>query len=105
VHTVITGKHYKNLTWIPQILWSEATHLIWVLRCERVIQDTHHSREDIRRRWRNTINKRLADDKIVATKILRTKSAITRVKTTWEDALAKKYQELHPDWITRDEVF
>jgi hypothetical protein len=51
------------------------------------------------------INKRLADDKIAAKKILRTKSAITRVKTTWEDALAKKYQDLHPDWITRDEVF
>jgi hypothetical protein len=40
---------------------------------------------------------RLADDKIAATKILRTKSAIIRVKMTWEDTLTKKYQDLHPD--------
>ncbi|KAH9972442.1 hypothetical protein BGW80DRAFT_1314491 [Lactifluus volemus] len=32
-----------------------------------------HSREDIRRHWRNIINKRLADDKIAATKILKNK--------------------------------
>jgi transcription initiation factor TFIIIB Brf1 subunit/transcription initiation factor TFIIB len=95
----------RGATRLLQILWSEATHLIWVLRCERAIQNIHHTRPDIETRWRKIINKRLADDKIAATKILRTKSAITRVKTTWENALKKKFQELHPDWITRDEVF
>jgi ribonuclease HI/exonuclease III len=99
------SRHKRGASRLLQILWSEATHLIWVLRCERTIQDKLHSRSEVEKRWKKKINKRLADDKIAATKILRTKTAKMRVKTTWEEALRKKFQVLHPDWITRDEVF
>ena len=43
-----------------QILLSEAAHLIWVLRCERVIRDPDdpprfHTEEEINARWLRAI--------------------------------------------------
>ncbi|KAF8490807.1 hypothetical protein F5888DRAFT_1950880, partial [Russula emetica] len=70
-----------------QILLSEAAHLIWVLRCERVIQDeeneerTHTDRE-IRTRWFKAINARLTEDKITATRVKRNEQTLQRVKET-----------------------
>ncbi|KAH9008310.1 hypothetical protein EDB85DRAFT_1837444, partial [Lactarius pseudohatsudake] len=54
-----------------QILLSESAHLIWVTRCERTIQLKEHSTEEIERRWLAQINRRLINDKIIATKIKR----------------------------------
>jgi hypothetical protein len=95
----------RSATRLLQILWSEATHLIWVLRCERVIQGTQHTHEDIRKRWKGQLNKRLTEDKITAIKIIRTKNAKRKTRDTWEDALRKQNPNLDPEWITRDEVF
>ncbi|KAF8836785.1 hypothetical protein BDN67DRAFT_910461, partial [Paxillus ammoniavirescens] len=41
-----------------RILISEAAHLIWVLRCERVIGDRVHTRETTERRWMNKLSHR-----------------------------------------------
>jgi len=51
-----------------QILLSESAYLIWVLRCERVIQGNRHTEDGIKRRWLRAINERLTDDKITATR-------------------------------------
>jgi hypothetical protein len=51
------------------ILISEADHLIWVLRCERVIGGKQHSDDVVSTRWKNAINTRLTCNKIIATKI------------------------------------
>ena len=50
-----------------QITISEAAHLIWVLQRERVIQETTHTTEEVKRRWYKAINRRLTDDKFTAT--------------------------------------
>jgi len=39
-----------------QILISESTHLIWVLRCERVIQERPHNDREAEARWFKAIN-------------------------------------------------
>jgi ribonuclease HI/exonuclease III len=100
-----TPRGPRGASRLLQILWSEATHLIWVLRCERVIQESQHTPTEIESRWKRLINKRLTDDKIAATKVLRTKNAISKTRDTWENALKIRNPNLHPDWITRDEVF
>ena len=59
----------RGVARLLQILISESAHLIWVLRCERVIQDRSHTAGEIRLRWLRSINARLTDDKILATMI------------------------------------
>jgi ribonuclease HI len=53
--------HTRGASRLLQILWSEATHLIWVLRCDRVIQETQHSPQKVKKRWTKKINKRLIE--------------------------------------------
>ena len=40
-----------------QILITESAHLVWVLRCERVIQQKNHTMSEIKNRWVTNINK------------------------------------------------
>ena len=56
-----------------QILISEAAHLIWVLRCERVIQEQAHTMQKVKARWLKLLNRRLMDDKIIMMQIKRSK--------------------------------
>ena len=90
-------------TQLRQILISESAHLIWVLRCERVIQEKRHNVEEITKRWHNVINKRLTDDRIIATQIKRTKKALQKVKGTWEKTLEKD-GDLPELWIQNKKV-
>ncbi|KAH9049819.1 ribonuclease H-like domain-containing protein [Lactarius deliciosus] len=88
---VLGGKGTSRLL---QILVSEAAHLIWVLRCERVIQERTHSPHEIKTRWLNVINKRLTEDKIIATKL---------VEATWGKVL-RKFSDPPYNWIHNREV-
>jgi hypothetical protein len=93
-----------------QILISEAAHLIWVLRCERVVHDnpneecerTHTDRE-IQTRWFRAINARLTEDKIIATRIKRDERSLQRVKETWEPTLQRP-ADLPYNWVHIREV-
>ena len=85
-----------------QILLTELAHLIWVLRCERVIQQKDHSTNEIKTRWVANINKRLTEDKIITTKVKRDKTSIRKVRSTWE-ALLKKTWELPYNWLQNRE--
>jgi len=51
-----------------RILLSESAHLIWVLRCENVIQGKTHAKEATTRRWYNKMNQRLSLDHFIAAK-------------------------------------
>jgi hypothetical protein len=93
----------KGAMRLLQILISEAAHLIWVLRCERVIQGRPHSMSDIRHRWLQVINVRLTNDKITASKIKRDKKSLQKVADTWEHVLRKE-MDLPHGWITSREV-
>ena len=86
-----------------QITISEAAHLVWVLRCERVIQEVQHSAEMVEQRWYKAINRRLTDDKITATMIKRSYPFTRLVEATWEDAL-KKISNLPKGWMSNREV-
>jgi hypothetical protein len=93
----------KGATRLLQILLSEAAYLIWVLRCERVIQVRTHSTSEIRTRWLNAINTRLTDDKLTATRIKRGKKSTQTTINTWEHVL-RKQMDLPQGWIASREV-
>ena len=86
-----------------QILVSEAAHLAWVLRCERVIQELTHTTQEIKARWSKAINRRLTDDKLTATQIKRSPPFTYLVEATWEDLL-RKFSDLPHEWIHNREV-
>lgn len=86
-----------------QILISESAYLIWVLRCERVIQNRPHSDPEIETRWLRVINKRLIDDKITVTRIKRDRTHIKITNDTWEAILLKE-GELPDKWMAKREV-
>ena len=89
----------RGATRLLQITISEAAHLIWVLRCERVIQEKTHTQEETVARWYKAINRRLTDDKITATIIRKKDIPFTQlVEATWEDAL-RKISDLPDEWI------
>jgi len=62
-------------------------HLIWVLRCERVIQGKSLNENEIQVRWFRAINMRLMD-KVIATRIKREQTYTKQVKSTWEPILS-----------------
>ena len=87
-----------------QILLSESAHLIWVLRCKRVIQDTLHTNEAVKTRWYNKINHRLSLDRYIALKWNRKPVTQEIVKRTWYPSLLQTTPDLTEDWITNSEV-
>ena len=93
----------KGPTRLLQLLISEMAHLVWVLRCERVIRDEKHTDQQIKSRWLHAINDRLTCDRIIATKIKRDEKHTHLVKTTW-GPLLRKQGNLPDDWITNREV-
>ncbi|KAF8258324.1 hypothetical protein EI94DRAFT_1530300, partial [Lactarius quietus] len=87
-----------------QILISEAaSHLIWVLRCNRVINEKSHSTEEVKAQWLKAINSRLTDDKIIATKVKRGKIKCKLVESTWHKVL-QKHSITPRNWIYNREV-
>jgi hypothetical protein len=95
----------KGTKRLLQILISESAHLIWVLRCERVIRERQHPPTEIRARWLQAINARLTEDKITATRIKRNKSFTSLITSTWEPLLSKDSDLPIPaNWLTNREV-
>jgi ribonuclease HI len=86
-----------------RILISESAHLIWVLRCERTIQERHHEENEIKARWHRAINTRLTNDKITATRVKREKGFTNLIVNTWEQVLNKS-GDLPNDWLHMREV-
>lgn len=94
----LTSELQKGATHLLQISISEAAHLIWVLRCERVIQEKRHNDEEISARWLKAVNRSLTEDKITATVIKKNSPLTQIVEATWEDAL-KKTSDPPTGWI------
>src|SRR6266852_2255738 len=96
-----------------QILISEAAHLIWVLRCERVIRvnededgevrERIHTNEEVQTRWLKIINARLIEDKIIATRVKQDEKSLQRLKETWEPTLLRT-ADLPHNWAHTREV-
>ena len=58
---------------------------------------------EIKTRWFDNINKRLTEDRIIATVIKQDKASIHKVKAIWESVL-EKTRALLIDWIQDREV-
>ncbi|KAH9853529.1 hypothetical protein C2E23DRAFT_728480 [Lenzites betulinus] len=87
-----------------RILVTESCHLVWALRCERVIEREgdprrHHSRKEIETRWLAAMQKRLQMDQALTRAALRAHS-IKRglVLGTWAGLLQDELA-LPDDWI------
>ncbi|KAF8133698.1 ribonuclease H-like protein, partial [Boletus edulis] len=85
---------------LKRILVSETAHLIWVIRCERVIGGKRHPPSTIETRWTNKINARLEIDRRIA-KSKRNIACTNKVKHTWSTVIPT---DIHPNWITKLEV-
>lgn len=94
---------WKGMTRLLQILISESAHLIWVLRCERIIHDDNHTDNEIKVRWLRKINEQLTCDRITATKIEWNKTHTNLIKNTWKKIL-QKYHDLPVNWMNIREV-
>ena len=57
----------RGRTRLLQILIVEASHLIWVIRCERTIQNKQYMESQLEQRWNTAINNHFITDKIIAT--------------------------------------
>ena len=85
---------HRGPTRLFQILLSKSAYLIWVLRCERVIQEKMLTKREINARWNRAINERLTIDKLTAAKIVRNKKFTKLIKETWDPALEKRQETL-----------
>jgi hypothetical protein len=95
----------NGATRLLKILVSEAAYLIWTMRCERCVRGTEHTAEQTKASWRNIINRRLSEDTITASKVLRKPEYIKRTKQTWEKALQKYHGSIPENWIHRGKGF
>ena len=86
-----------------QIFITETAHLVWVMRCERAIQNKQHTEDETKARWLRAINDRLTCDRIIATKIKRDTKHTNLVKHTWGPVL-QQHQVIPDDWINKREV-
>jgi ribonuclease HI len=89
-----------------QIILSEAAHchLIWVIRCERVIQGTNIDEQGATKRWYRAINERLTTDRLNAYKTKRAKKSTDLAKHTWKKLLLKRNGTLPYNWFQQREV-
>ena len=94
----------RGRTRLLQILISEASHLVWVMRCERVIHGKNHTSREITRRWTKKINERLTNDQIITTKIKRDPKLINLTNATWKKTLINANIP-HRNWQQHREVF
>lgn len=99
------GEMIPGQTRALRIVLTEATHLIWALRCERVIgwvdePGRKHTKPEIRRRFEAKLNQRLSLDQAGTNVRVHKKKALSvmKVKKTWE-GLLKDECLLPTDWI------
>ncbi|KAE9392449.1 hypothetical protein BT96DRAFT_1057036 [Gymnopus androsaceus JB14] len=99
------GKYMQGDSRLYRILISESAHLIWKLRCNRVINGKADFLEtEIENRWWRTIQSRLKLDCLLTSNKFGKGSLSKRlVEKTWEEVLAGK-DNLPDCWIREDGV-
>ena len=87
------------------ILISESAHLIWKVRCERIIKREddparRHTKREITNKWLMIINTRLKLDKMYINKKRYSKKAMRKslVEQTWRGVLMDE-QNLRDNWV------
>ncbi|KAL0562895.1 hypothetical protein V5O48_019183, partial [Marasmius crinis-equi] len=94
----------ENRLW--RILIAESAHLIWVMRCERILEkeNTAFSENEVRARWRTRMNGRIALDQRLTNKKYGPKAVSTyTVENTWTGTIHEETQ-LPDKWPQRPGV-
>ncbi|KAI1782311.1 ribonuclease H-like domain-containing protein [Ganoderma leucocontextum] len=101
----LLGKRNAGADRLARIVLTESAHLIWTLRCERVIEwgdeqpARAHAAQHIVRVWRDRINRRIRMDQLSASPRWQRKAVPRqRVQRTWHGVL-EDAGALPPDWI------
>ncbi|EIN13957.1 hypothetical protein PUNSTDRAFT_59807 [Punctularia strigosozonata HHB-11173 SS5] len=96
------GKIKRGQTRLYRILIAESAHLIWKMRCQRVIRDGNQpkTRREVRNRWKAAINARLKLDCRLADRASFGAKAVNRdlVLETWSGTLQNE-NLLPEDWV------
>ena len=98
-----TGQRKLGAERLYRIIITESAHLIWRIRCERILErsdrEQWHSTEEIQNRWLYAINKRLTLDQAMTNKKYETKAISAQtVLSTWSGTLHDELS-LPDDWI------
>ncbi|TFK91864.1 hypothetical protein K466DRAFT_573408 [Polyporus arcularius HHB13444] len=97
------GKTQKGPSRMVKIMVVEGAHLIWRMRCERVIEwedapDKSRSTNEVRMRYWAAVNKRMELDRsLVYTRVTGRKPKKKVVLETWRSVLAGR-EDLPQDW-------
>ena len=97
-------KPAKGRSRLLRIIIGEAAHLIWVLRCEKVIQEKTHSPDSIKRRWLDKIQRKFDTDRVIASKLDRCQKTKTTVRSTWKDLTKLADEQDQLDWVQNPKV-
>ncbi|KJA22319.1 hypothetical protein HYPSUDRAFT_186477 [Hypholoma sublateritium FD-334 SS-4] len=99
-----TGRPNKALNRLYTIIMTESLYLIWIIRCEWIIEnmgdpDKILSEQEITRKWMHRINRRLRLDQIMSTKQQYKWKKVSRklVLETWQGVLNNE-ENLPTDW-------
>ncbi|KAI0656990.1 hypothetical protein C8Q70DRAFT_920538, partial [Cubamyces menziesii] len=94
-------------TRLLRIVLTETAHLIWRMRCERVIEwgseeGKEHTEREIDNKWMAMLNARIGLDQAMTSARLtgRRKIAEAKVRATWKGTLRNE-QDLPEDWAVR----
>ncbi|KAH7907268.1 hypothetical protein BJ138DRAFT_1014824, partial [Hygrophoropsis aurantiaca] len=96
-------KYQDGKARLLSILLAESAYLIWVIRCEIVIQGKEIPDRIIAKRWIDTINRRIQTDRFLAKNRNYRKINSSLVKNTWKGTL-KNEESIQTDWVTALEV-
>ena len=98
------GRPNPGASRLARIVLLETAHLLWVARCERVIQregrrEEWHTVKELEQRWYWKLNERLRLDQAMTNPRLKTKAlARQRVRATWTGVLHNELT-LPEDWV------
>ncbi|TBU38142.1 hypothetical protein BD309DRAFT_931206 [Dichomitus squalens] len=95
------GVRIKHMESLWTVLWSEAVHLIWKLRCERVIlrKGEPHEKQAVINAWYATIERRLTLDRRTAV-LAKGKNDLKQgdVALIWAPVI-ESYKDLPEGWV------
>ncbi|KAI1787033.1 hypothetical protein LXA43DRAFT_896822 [Ganoderma leucocontextum] len=103
------GKRMPEAEDLWTVLATESLHLIWKMRCERVIQNDGEpfSRAEVRNRWYSTIEHRFAMERMIVAAQLTTSKPhakqVEKLEETWLPIL-KNTHKLPYDWAVNSGV-
>lgn len=96
------NKRQPGANRLYKILVSETAYLIWVLRCQRVIEwenSKTHTINELTNRWHHMINQRLLMDQVMTKRNFEKKALSSQVVLSTWNGVIQDQQDLPENWI------